>query len=87
MMLQDACAEGVRRRIQAATRMQSPVLLQHPQLHETMENGPPLDVPDLGCEILESECLFSSEMQRALKQNFSKQFMVLILSCNWNIIP
>jgi hypothetical protein len=64
MMLQDACAEGVQRRIQAATRMQSPVLLQHPQLHETMENGPPLDVPDLGCEILESECLFSSEMQR-----------------------
>jgi hypothetical protein len=61
-MLPDACAEGVRRRIQAVTCMQSPVFLQHPQLHETMENGPSLDVPYLGRKILESGCLLGSEM-------------------------
>jgi hypothetical protein len=61
-MLPDACAEGVRCRIQAVTHMQSLVFLQHPQLHETMENGPSLDIPYLRREILESGCLLGSEM-------------------------
>ena len=68
-MLQDACAEGVRRRIQAVTRVQPPVLLQHPKLHKTMENGPTLYIPYHRREILESGRLLNSEMHRKGSEN------------------